>query len=332
MSDPLHALLAQAREGRFPPAAVLVGSETFLVERAVALLRKAAVGDGIKGFNDDLYQGQGARGAEIVATASTMPMMASHRFVLVRHVDAMSAAEQEPLAAYLERPAESTCLVLTAEKLDGRGKLLKAAKKSGALVEIRPLKGSALRQFAASEARARGHVLEADAGHALMDALGEDLATLDDSLERLSLYVGEGAPIDLPAVEACVTRVRVDTIWALVDAVSLRDGARAIGAASSLLADREPPLRILAMLARQLRMIARMREALAGGMRGAEAAKAAGAPPFKAAELTEAAKRFNLATLGRAFETLAATDRLLKGSRQPPDAVLQQAILRLCGL
>lgn len=331
MSDALDKLLAEARDGRFPPAAVLVGSETFLVERAVGLLRRAVLASGVPGFNDDLFQGQGARGAEIVSTASTLPMMASHRFVLVRHADAMAAAEQEPIAAYLERPSESTCLVVTADKLDGRGKLHKAAKKHGALVEIKPLKGPALRRFASSEARSRGHDLPAEAGHALMDALGDDLSALDDALERLSLYVGDGAPIDLAAVEACVTRVRVDTIWALVDAVSLRDTARAMGAASSLLADREPPLRILAMLARQLRMIARMREALASGMRGPEAAKAAGAPPFKAAELTEAARRFNLASLGRAFETIAATDRLLKGSRQPPDAVLQQAVLRLCG-
>ena len=36
---------------------------------------------------------------------------------------------------------------------------------------------------------------------------------LGDALERLSLYVGDGDIIDLAAVEACVSRVRVESIW-----------------------------------------------------------------------------------------------------------------------
>ena len=39
-----------------------------------------------------------------------------------------------------------------------------------------------------------------------------DLSAIDDALERLSLYVGEGQAITLAAVEACVARVRVETI------------------------------------------------------------------------------------------------------------------------
>src|SRR5690606_14901870 len=131
------------------------------------------------------------------------------------------------------------------------------------------------------EAKARGHALGLDATRALLDALGDDLGALDDALERLSLFVGEGQPIELPAIEACVTRARAETIWALVDGVSARDARQTVAAASSLLADRQAPLYILSMVARQLRQVAKMREGLANGMGPEEAARAAGAPPFK---------------------------------------------------
>ncbi len=103
-----------------------------------------------------------------------------------------------------------------------------------------------------------------------------------------------------------------------------------MAAAQALLADREPPLRLLAMVARQLRIVARMREALSEGLRPEEAAKRAGAPPFKAADLTASARQFTAHTLGQAFAIISQTDMALKSSKRPPDVVLHQAVLELC--
>jgi DNA polymerase-3 subunit delta len=116
----------------------------------------------------------------------------------------------------------------------------------------------------------------------------------------------------------------------LVDAIGLRDRRKGIAAAQSLLDDREPPLRLLAMVARQLRIVARMREALSEGLRPQEAAKRAGAPTFKASDLTESARRFTAESLGRAFAVIAETDRALKGSKRPADTIFQEAVLELC--
>jgi DNA polymerase-3 subunit delta len=220
--------------------------------------------------------------------------------------------------------------VLTATKLDKRSKLYKAAAKAGVAYEAQPLKGPALRRFASDEAERRGHALSSRAADALVEAIGDDLAAIDDAAERLSLYVGAGQKIDVDAVEACVTRIATDSIWALVDAVGMRDTKKALHATGSLLGDREPPLRILAMVARQLRIVARMREALSSGKQDKDAALAAGAPPFKARELKESARRFTARDLAAAFATLAAADLALKGSRVPPERVLEDAILSLC--
>lgn len=327
----IEHLIEEARAGKFGPVHVLVGSERFLTERATTLLKRAALGDGPPGFNDDLFHGAtGLSGQRIMSAVRTLPMMAQARYVLVRDVDKMSTAEQEPIAAYIEAAADSTCLVLTAEKLHASSRLAKAAKKANVVYAATPLKGPAIRRFASDEAKRRGHALSARAAEALVEAVGDDLASIDDSLERLSLYVGDGQRIDVDAVAACVSRIAADSIWALVDAVSMRDTKRALGAAGSLLADREHPLKILGMVARQLRIVARMREALASGLRDRDAALDAGAPPFKARELTESARRFTARDLKSAFTTLADADLALKGSRVPGEHVLEEAILRLC--
>ena len=325
----VQELIDKAREGNFPSVAVIVGTETFLIERAIHLLRTLTVGD-MRGFNDDIFHGKNLTASTIISTANTLPMMADARFVLVRDVDKMDNEEKKALASFLKEPSPSSCVVLTASKLHGSGKLSKTAKKLRLLYDAKPIPNRSLKPFAIAEAKSRGHVLASDAADALVHAIGEDLAALDDAVERLSLFSGNGQRIDISAVETCITRVRTESIWRLVDSVALRDGSLALMAASSLLADREPPLRILAMLARQLRMVGKMRQALADGMSGRDAALASGAPPFKAQDLTKAARRYNLNELSRAFAVIAEADLALKGSKCPPQQILEGAILKLC--
>jgi DNA polymerase III subunit delta len=316
----VQELLQRIERGEIPDVVVVAGGEQFFVDRAVTALRRAVVGDGPAGFNEDVFEGKNGSASRILDAVRTLPMLASRRLVLVRDAEAMASAELDRLAEYLEAPCPSGCLVLTAEKLDGRTRLAKRAQKLDVVVDAAPLRPGDLRGFVHAEAQRRGVKLAPDAGAALIDAIGTDLPAIDDALERLGLYAGERKVIDLAAVEACVTKVRVESIWALV---------AALRTASSLLADREPPLRILAMVARQLRIVSRMQSALATGAPPQDAARLAGAPPFKARDLAVAARRFDRKSLARAFAVLAQADVALKGSKRPPDVVLQGAILEL---
>jgi DNA polymerase-3 subunit delta len=220
-------------------------------------------------------------------------------------------------------------LVLTADKLDGRSRFTKRAKKQGYLVDASPLRPNELRGFVREEAKRRGLTLRADAGAALVDALGSDLPAIDDALERLSLYMGDARTVELDAVERCVTRVATESIWALVDGMGARDRVKTLSAARSLLSAGEPPLRLLAMVTRQLRMLTHAHDALKAGAPPEQAARQAGAPPFKARELANAARRLDAHRIKRAFGLLADADIALKSSRQPPDTILESALLAL---
>jgi len=324
----IHALIDSAEQRRFGPVTLLVGSERLFIDRAVAALRRASVGEGDP-WNEETFYAKTAGAGQIVDAARTIPMLGGARFVLVRGLHELPDKEHERLAAYFAAPVDTCCLVLTADKLDGRSKLMKIAKQRDYLCDVQPLKPGAMRSFVASEARRRKLRIDDAAVAALVDAIGTDISALDDALERLSLYVGPGKPIDTAAVEACVARVRVESIWTLVDAVSTRDQRMALKAAASLLDDREPALRILSLLSRQLRLLGRAKQALDAGASPEAAASAAGAPPFKARELASAARRMDLQQLGRAFRVLCEADLIQKGGKCPPDVALEATVLAL---
>jgi DNA polymerase III subunit delta len=328
-SADVASLLRTVRKGELEPAYLLVGEEALLKSRAVRAIRRRTLEDGPEGFNEETFEGRGTKASSIVDAARTLPMMAKRRFVLVREADALDAAELTQLASYLEAPIDSACIVLVAEKLDGRSKLAKVAKARGILYEARPLKGAPLLRFIEAEAKDKGKALEPSVAPALVDALGEDLGAVTDAVERLSLFVGERASITLDDVAACVTRARVETIWKLVDAISLKDAKEAIASVTSLLDDRSNALGLLAMIARQLRMIAKMRQALGEGLSTEAAAKIAGVPPFKAQAGRAAARAWTLSALERAFIEIARVERMMKGSRVDQADLLVGLVLSL---
>jgi DNA polymerase III subunit delta len=92
-------------------------------------------------------------------------------------------------------------------------------------------------------------------------------------------------------------------------------------------------LRLLGVLVWSTRQLLKFEAATRRGASPPDAAKAAGAPPFKARELSEQIRRIPRRELERWVEILAAVDLDLKGaSKRPPEATLEQAIIEMSGV
>ncbi len=346
--------IAQARRGALLPIYLLVGEERFLRDQVLLEIRAAALGTGIAAFNEDKLQAGEVDVDKVIAAARTVPMMAPKRFVLVRGVerwdssrdsggddndgeasDAGSKGATSPLdklAAYAAAPIDSTCMVLVAEKIDGRRKLITLAKKQGFLVSCETLDGRSLVAWILDRARSKGHAMEPDVAELLSAIAGPELAYVNDALERLSLYAGQGKPIDEEAVADCVARVRTADTWALVDAVGKRD----LGEGMRILADvydpRDRGLPLLGALAWSIRQLAKYLAASAEGASSDEAARRAGVfQPFRARELAAKARAVRAKEVERWLLVLAETDLALKSSRRPADAILDDMLTRMCG-
>jgi DNA polymerase-3 subunit delta len=330
----------QAQSGDFSgllPVFLLAGEEHYLRDGVVRALRDAALGRGPAAFNEDRFVAGECDVGKVLAAASTVPMMSERRFVLVRNVerwegrgeDSQSAALDE-LARYAEKPVPSTCLVLTAEKLDGRRKLATMAKKNGFLVECAPLSDDGLIAFAADMMAERGHRAGHEVAEKIAQLVGAELASIADACERLSLFVGPGAPITEDAVAECVARVRTEDTWALVDAVGARDGGRALALMHEVFDPRDRGLPLVGALAWSFRQLLRLKLALAEGARVDEAGRRAGIfQPGRAELLGKRAARLPDGELERWLGVLARADMDLKGSRRPPRATLESALLEI---
>jgi DNA polymerase-3 subunit delta len=334
--------IAQAKTGRLLPFYVVAGEERLLRDEVVGALREASLARGIAAFNEDKFTAGEASVDAMLAAARTVPMMAPKRFVLIRGAERWDEgpaggapeAEGSPferLAAYAASPVDSTCMVVVAQKLDGRRKLATLARKQGFLVPCDPIDGRALPGWIVDRLAALGHAVDREVAELLAALAGPQLSSVSDAIDRLSLYVGPGGRVDEAAVSACVARVRTADTWALVDAVGARDLGRALRTLADAYDPRDRGLPLLGALAWSVRQLARYQAALAGGASADEAARAAGVfQPYRARELAAKARAVRVREVERWILLLAEADLALKSSRRSPDAVLEDMLTRLC--
>jgi DNA polymerase-3 subunit delta len=344
-------LWASCRDGVVPSVVFLVGEERWSIDRSVAAVREAATRGGVAGFNEERFTAGESPIETILAAAQVLPMMAPRRFVLVRGADrwerdAERAEERQErgdkarkpaespldlLDAYVKKPSPTTALVVVATKLNGSRRVVKSAKAAGAWIDCAPVKRSEdLALFVRDAAKERGKALDPRATARLVELTGNDLGSLEDAVERVSLFVGDRAAIDVDTVERVVAQLREATVWDVVDALAARDLPRALLSLGDVMEAGEPGLRLLANLASSTRQLIKMDAALRAGEGEAAAAASAGVMPWKARDRARVLRALPPRALARWPVHLAKADVDMKGSKRDDRRVLEEAILAIC--
>ncbi|HZF47469.1 MAG TPA: DNA polymerase III subunit delta, partial [Polyangiaceae bacterium] len=340
--------IKEAKTGNLRPVYLITGEERLFVDQVVAALRDATMKGGIAGFNEDKFTA-GEASADAVLNASRMlPMMAKRRFVMVRGLDrwekkegdgdddapspkkAKELSPLDALAEYAKAPSDSTVLVLLATKLHGQRRLVTGAKKGGYIVTCEPLSRRALPGWIENAAREKGHAIDAEIADLLAEIAGPELGYLADAIERLSLFVGKGAPITEDAVAKVVIRVRQSTVWELIDALGKRKLDRALASLADVYDPRDGGLRLLGAVSWSVRQLVKFEAAIHSGASPGEAGQRSGVPPFRVSEVAEVVRSVPRGTLSVWMRLLAEADIALKSSRRPAQAVLETMLLEMC--
>ena len=93
-------IIRDVKAGNFKPIYYLMGDEDYYIDRLSEYILSCALKEEERDFNLDVLYGAEAKANQVIQYAQGMPMMASHRVVLVREAQAMD--DRESVASYLE--------------------------------------------------------------------------------------------------------------------------------------------------------------------------------------------------------------------------------------
>lgn len=225
-----------------------------------------------------------------------------------------------------DMPPTTTLAVIVAEELPKTHPLVEAAEKHGRLHTYASPTGPALEKWIANRVKQENATLAPDALRLLTSLANGNLRLLANEIAKLATYVGAGGTITAQTVQLLVPDSRETRVFDLTDALARGERGSALRLLHELLDDGQPPLMILPMVSRQVRILIQVKELASQGTRGAEIASAVGMAPFLVEKTIGMAKRFSLAQLEAAQRACLEVDTALKRSRMAPTLALDLLI------
>jgi DNA polymerase-3 subunit delta len=309
-------------------------------------------------YNQDTYTGGDVDLMTITATCNTFPFLSDQRLVILKGLPKRKRGEdtgetkqateksskkvkkgsknrsesragfEKGLAEYVPQLPETTVLIVLAdEELTSSSPLLKAAEEHGKVIQCTLPRGAAVESWINRKATSLGVKITSDATTMLANFVGNQLRLLANELDKLATYVGPGATITDEDVRLLSAQVQEARIFDLTDALAQRNRKQALDILHDLLADGEPPLKLISTITSQVRSLLLVKELADNGLRISQIVSATGMAPFVAEKALRQIGRFSPAQLEGAYRQLLSTDAALKRSRLTPDMALDLLVV-----
>jgi DNA polymerase-3 subunit delta len=297
------------------PVYLLITDQDYLKKRVYECCLNQ-VAEEVRAFNWAVYDLDKDSVSELLNTARTLPWMASRRWIYVKNADQAGVK----LKDYLKNPSPGTSLVLEAKR--------KSRTWSG-LPTIELPGGTDPFRWVMSKAKREGYDLDAQAGEALVELIGENYQQLEAELEKQFLWELESKKITLDSVLRMTRQARQYDVFALIGAVADRDGDRALHVLDRLHDSGMTAPQIISMLYWNFRRVLVAREMLERGQPFRSILTQLKIWSYKDKE--REIRKYSSEILTNLLIRLRETDRLCKTTSTDPKLHLERVIVDTCG-
>lgn len=316
------------KSGRLGRIYLLYGEEAYLRRQYRDNLRKALVPEDDT-MNCSVYSGKDINTNEVVDLAGTMPFFAERRVIIIENSGWFKSGNEQ-IATLVKTLADTTYLIFVEEEVDKRSKLFKAVTANGyaALCEMQD--EAMLKKWVLGLLKKENKLITPDALELLLDKTGTSMENIRREVEKLVCYKYYEEGITAADVEAlCIVQIQ-NQVFDMVEAVAQKKQKQALKLYYNLLALKEAPMKILALIARQFNMLLQVKEMKAKGYQEGDIARQTGLNPYylKKKYIPQAAQ-FKLPQLEEALKTCVEAEESVKTGRMPDVLSVELIIVSL---
>ncbi|PLR78096.1 DNA polymerase III subunit delta [Bacillus sp. V3-13] len=335
----INDLWRQIKNKQIAPLYLLYGNESFIINETKQLLLKNVLNEEEADFNFSSYDLEETPIEAVLEDAETFPFIGEKRLIIVHNPVFLTSEKTKEkvehdlgkLEAYLKEPAPYSVVVFAApyEKLDERKKITKELKNKAVTLEAKKQNEQELKVWIRERAALNGIQIDENAVEMMLALAGTNLFMLTSELDKLSLYADAEKRIDPATVEKLVSRSLEQNIFALVDKVVNRKIDEALRIYYDLLKQNEEPIKILAIITGQFRLIYQVKDLARRGYGQQQMASYLKIHPFRIKLAAGQASMFTDEDLSKIISMLAEADYQMKTGGMAKELLIEMFLLRL---
>ena len=260
----MKMLAEDIRNGSFKTSYLLFGEEAYLRNQYKNRL-KNALSDPSDTMNFSRFEGKGILPAEIISLADTLPFFAERRLILIED-SGFFKNKCDELADYLPTMPDTTCLLFVETEVDKRNRLYKAVQKYGRVTEFQVQDERTLMKWILSTLKKENRQITETTLRTFLEHTGTDMENISMELDKLLSYTLGRDVITSEDVNAICTMQTTGQIFEMIRAIAEKNQKKALELYYDLLALKEPPMRILFLIARQFNQLLLVKSLAAKGL------------------------------------------------------------------
>lgn len=314
------------KTGEFKQIYLLYGVEGYLKKQYRDKLKNALISPE-DNMNFSAFTGKDINPKEIIDLAETLPFFAERRVILIEN-SGFFKNSCEDLAEYLPQTAPATHFIFVEEEVDKRGKMYKAVKNAGKIVEFATQSEELITRWILSRLKKEGKNITGNVMQLFLSKTGTDMGNIDRELEKLICYTLERDVITAEDVEAIATEQTANKIFDMVNAIADHSQRAALDMYYDLLTLKEPPMRIMYLILRQFQILLNIRDMAGKGLDNQTMAQKAGIPLFAVRRNVTQAKGFTIAQLKEALKEGVELEEAVKTGRMDDRMAVELLIMK----
>lgn len=322
----MQKLNEEIKTGQLRQVYLLYGEEDYLRKQYRDKLKHALLGDG-DAMNCHYFEGKDINVGEVIDLAQTMPFFSDRRVIVIEN-SGLCKHGGEQLAEYLKEPAETAFFVLTEKEIDKRSKLFKAITAKGRAVEMSAQDEKLLKRWVLGILKREGKNISERNLELFLEKTGTSMENISRELEKLICYCMGRDVIAGEDIEAICTRQIQNQIFEMMNAIAEKKQRRAMELYYDLLTLKEPPMRILFLLARQFNLLFQVKELKKKGYPVKAIGEAVGLPGFIAGKYATQAARFSMQDLKKAVNDCIETEEAVKTGKMNDRMSVELLLIR----
>lgn len=234
----------------------------------------------------------------------------------------------EVLKEYINNPSPFSKGLIITKKIDLRKKTSKFFKENNLLLEFPLRKGASLRKWVKEHFWNHGYNISDDAVAYLLEVVGENQVMIENELNKLFIYEPDHKNITIKDLDILITNNVQSNIFNLLDNM-FSDHGKMLKALENLFKLKEPEIKIIFMIIRDLRIIIRIKWFLKEKYRDDKIASLLQIHPYVAEKKIELSKKLTFEEVFKYLKLFFEVEEKIKSGNGEGKMLLRSTLLSM---